>query len=769
LSNPTLSRQLAKIFCNVTLGLAGMASLPAVAFEPFVVKDIRVDGIQRTEAGTVFGYLPVRVGETMTDQKAADAIKALFATGFFKDVRLEVEKDVLIVLVEERPAIAVVDFSGAKEFEKDVLKKALKDIGVAESRIFDRSSLERAEQELKRQYLSRGKYGLRITTTVTPLERNRVAISFKLDEGEIAKIQAINIVGNQAFKTSVLLDQMRLATPNWISWYTKNDQYSRQKLSGDLETLRSFYLDRGYMEFQIDSTQVSISADKKEVFLTVNITEGNKFTVSDVKLAGELLGREQELTRLIKLKKGEAYSGTQMNETLKALTDRLGAFGYAFANANAAPEIDRDKHQVAFTIFVDPGRRVYVRQINVVGNNRTRDVVVRREMRQFESSWYDAEKVTQSRDRVDRLGHFKEVSIETPAVTGVTDQVDVNVRVEEKPTGSFTLGAGFSSAEKLILSTGIQEQNIFGSGKSLGLNVNTSKSNTTYVVSHGDPYFTEDGVSRTIDVAHRKTNGGQLGLGSYTVKTTRLGMRFGVPTTEYDRISYGAAYEGTNLQLDSSSPANYVTYANQFGNRSNAFVLSLGWERDTRDSAISPTTGRMNRADFDVTAPLGDLRYARASYQDQYYYKISKDYTVALNGEIDYGRGFGGKPYPIFKNFYAGGIGTVRGYRDATLGPRNSNGDPTGGASRIFGNVEFYMPMPGMGNDRSARLFGFFDVGNVYAEGQRILLSDLRYSVGIGLNWLSPLGPLKFSFGRALNRKEPEKAQAFQFMMGTGF
>ncbi|TAK92206.1 MAG: outer membrane protein assembly factor BamA [Burkholderiaceae bacterium] len=741
----------------------------ASAFEPFVVRDIRVDGIQRTEAGTVFSYLPVHVGDTMTDEKAAEAIKALFATGFFKDVRLEVEKDVLVVLVEERPAIAAVDFVGAKEFDKDVLKRALKEIGVAESRIFDRSSLERAEQELKRQYLSHGKYGLRITTTVTPLERNRVAISFKLDEGQIAKIQGINFVGNQAFKESVLVDQMKLATPGWMSWFTKSDQYSRQKLSGDLETLRSFYLDRGYMEFQIDSTQVSISADKKEVFLTINITEGEKFTISDVKLAGDLLGREQELTALIKIKRGEAYSGTQMNETLKAITDRLGAFGYAFANANAAPDIDRDKHQVAFTIFVDPGRRVYVRQVNVIGNSRTRDVVIRREMRQFESSWYDAEKVTQSRDRVDRLGYFKEVAIETPPVTGVTDQVDVNVRVEEKPTGSFTLGAGFSSSEKVILTTGIQEQNIFGSGKSLALNVNTSKANTTYVLSHGDPYFTEDGVSRSTDLAFRKTQGGPLGLGTFVVKTSKLGVRFGVPTSDYDRMSYGLAYEGTDLQLDSTSPLNYQTYASEFGNKSNALVASVGWSRDTRDSGLAPSKGRFSRADLDVTVPAGDLRYARATYQDQYYYKVSRDYTIAFNGEIDYGKGFGGKPYPIFKNFFAGGIGSVRGYKDATLGPRDANGNPTGGASRLFGNVEFLMPMPGLGSDRTVRLFGFFDGGNVYAEGQKIQLSDLRYSVGFGVNWLSPMGPFKLSFGHALNRKEPEQAQSLQFTFGTGF
>lgn len=761
--NYTQIKRLAAFFAISLTGLS------AEAFEPFVVKDIRVDGIQRTEAGTVFGYLPVRVGDTLTDQKAADAIKALFATGFFKDVRLEVEKDVLLVLVEERPAIAVVEIVGAKEFDKDVLKKALKEIGVGESRIFDRASLDRAEQELKRQYLSRGKYGLKITTTVTPLERNRVSISFKLDEGEIAKIQSINIVGNKTFKQSELLDQLTLATPNWLSWYTKNDQYSRQKLSGDLEALRSFYLDRGYMEFTIDSTQVSISPDKKEVFLTINITEGDKFTLSEVKLAGELLGREQELKELITVSPGETYSGSKMAESTKKITDRLGVFGYAFANVNAVPELDREKHTASFTFLVDPGRRVYVRKINVTGNNRTRDEVVRREMRQFESSWYDADKVAKSRDRVDRLGYFKEVSIETPAVVGATDQVDVNVKVEEKPTGSLSLGVGFSSAEKIIFSTSVQEQNIFGSGKSLGLDLSTAKAKKAFVISQGDPYFTDDGISRVVDFGFRKTDALELNLGDYKIKTLNAGIHFGIPVSEQDRINVGLSAESTGLSTNPNSPSRYLAYVDQYGSNSVGLIPSVGWQHDTRDSALAPTTGRLRSVNLDMALPVGDLRFARAIYHEQYFYKISKDYTLALNGELDYGKGYGGKPYPLFKNFFAGGIGSVRGYSDSTLGPRDTNNDPIGGTKRILGSAEFFFPMPGLGNDRSVRLFGFTDAGNVFGESERFRLSNLRYSIGLGVNWISPVGPLKFSLGKPLNLKEPEKAQRIQFTVGTGF
>ena len=753
----------------ITFFVMGFTGFSAEAFEPFVVKDIRVDGIQRTEAGTVFGYLPVRVGDTLTDQKAADAIKALFATGFFKDVRLEVEKDVLVVLVEERPAIAVVEIVGAKEFDKDVLKKALKEIGVGESRIFDRAALDRAEQELKRQYLSRGKYGLKITTTVTPLERNRVSVSFKLDEGEIAKIQSINIVGNKVFKQSELLNQLTLATPNWLSWYTKNDQYSRQKLSGDMEVLRSFYLDRGYMEFTLDSTQVSISPDKKEVFLTINITEGEKFTLSEVKLAGELLGRENELKALITVKPGETYSGSKMSEITKNMTDRLGVFGYAFANVNAAPELDREKRTASFTFFVDPGRRVYVRRINVAGNTRTRDEVVRREMRQFESSWYDADKVAKSRDRIDRLGFFKDVAIETPPVVGATDQVDVNVKVEEKATGNVSLGLGFSSSEKIIISGSVQEQNIFGSGKSFGVDVSTARARKTFVISQGDPYFTDDGISRTIDFGFRKTDAAELNLGDYKIRTFNTGVRFGIPVNDQDRINIGLAAESTGLSTNPNSPSRYLAYVDQYGSTSAGLIPSIGWQRDTRDSALAPTTGGLRQVSFDMALPVGDLRFVRAIYQEQHFYKINKDYTLALNGELDYGKGYGNKPYPLFKNFYAGGIGSVRGYRDSTLGPRDTNGDPIGGTKRILGNVEFFFPMPGLGNDRSVRLFGFADAGNVFGEGEKLTLSNLRYSIGFGLNWVSPVGPLKFSLGKPLNLKDPEKAQRIQFTVGSGF
>jgi outer membrane protein insertion porin family len=434
----------------------------AWAFEPFVVKDIRVEGIQRIEAGTVFNYLPVKVGDRLTDEKAAAAIRALFATGFFRDVRLEVQGNVLIVAIEERPAISSIEFSGMKEFEKDKVKQGLRDVGFQEGRIFDRALLDQAEQELKRQYLTRALYGVDITTTVTPLERNRVAINFNIIEGEAAKIRRINIVGNKAFSEDELLGAMQLRTPGMTSWFSKNDQYSRQKLQGDLESLRSFYLNSGYMEFNIESTQVSITPDRRDIYVTINVTEGEKYTVTEIKFGGDLLVPESELRSLVSVRAGETFSREKLTESSKAISERLGREGYAFANVNATPEIDKEKRTVKFTFLVDPGRRVYVRRINVTGNSRTRDEVIRREMRQLEGSFFDSAKLQLSKQRIDKTGYFSEVEVETPPVAGTTDEVDVNVRVKEKPTGAFLVGVGFSSVDRLILQASVHPALLHG-------------------------------------------------------------------------------------------------------------------------------------------------------------------------------------------------------------------------------------------------------------------------------------------------------------------
>ena len=765
---------------NLIAGLvAALFATSASAFEPFVVKDIRVEGIQRTEAGTVFSYLPVKVGDMMTDEKAAKAVKALFATGFFKDVRLEIEGGVLVVLIDERPAIASVSFNGLKAFEKDQILKGLREVGLAESRIFDRALVERAEQELKRQYLSRGYYSVNVTTTVTPLERNRVGISFSIEEGDVAKIRQINIIGAKEIPEKDLLEIFELRTPGWFTWYTKNDQYSKQKLAGDLENLRSHYLNRGYLEFNIDSTQVSIIPDKHDIYITVNVTEGHKYTVSSVKLAGDLRVAEDELRKLISLRPGDTFSREKLTETTKQISDRLGNDGYAFANVNASPEINKDKREAAFTIFVDPGRRVYVRNVNITGNTRSRDEVLRREVRQMESSWYDGEKINKSRTRLDRLGHFEDVTLETPPVPGTTDQVDVNINVKEKATGNIMLGAGFSSSEKLVLSGSIQQQNLFGSGKTVGVQINTSKVNKVYSLSYTDPYYTIDGVSRGFDIYDRKTDTSSLNtIGSYASQSLGGGVRFGLPIAEDDYVSAGLSLDSTRLKMNSTSPAIYQKYVNEFGETNTTTLATAGWLKETIDSRLYPTKGGSNRLVGELGLPagkMGTLRYYRATYQRQEFIPMpwSRNTSLLLNGEFGYAKGYGGNTLPFFKNFYAGGIGSVRGYDSGSLGPvvtdAFGNESRLGGNRRVVGNAELLFPMPGSGLDKSVRLGAFIDGGQVWGQSDKMSFGDLRYSMGVSLAWSSPMGPLKFSFANPFHKKPDDKIQRLQFQMGTTF
>lgn len=752
--------------------IAGMFATTAFALDPFVVKDIRVEGIQRTDAGTIFSYLPVKVGETIDEEKAAAAIKALYATGFFRDVRLEAQNGVLIVTVLERPTISAIEVTGAKEFDKDTLKKALKDVGLAESRIFDRSALDRAEQEIKRQYISRGRYAAEVTTIVTPQERNRASINFVVTEGEVAKIAQVNIVGNTVFSEKELLGEMVLTTPGWLTWYTKNDQYSKQKLAADLESVRSYYTNRGYLEFNVDSTQVSITPNKEEIYITVNLTEGPKYTVSDIRMGGELLLPEAELLRLVRLKPGEVFSRERLTESAKLIGDRLGVEGYAFANVNAVPELDKAKREVAFTFFVDPGRRVYIRRINISGNTRTRDEVIRREVRQIEGAWYDNTKIQRSKVRVDRLGFFSDINIETPAVAGTNDQVDLDMTVTEKATGSLNLGAGFSQGDGLILSGSIAQQNVFGSGNSLVLQVNSSRVNKVYSVSYTNPYYTPDGISRGFDIYRRDVDSSSLTIASYQTKTYGAGIRFGVPLTETDSINFGLAAERTELALNDSVPViRYLDYVNTFGYVTTSLVARAGWARDTRDSVLYPTTGRLQSINSEIGVPGTDLRYYKINYQHQWFKPIGliKDWVLALNGEFGYGGGYGGRPLPFYKNYYAGGVSSVRGYDTSTLGPRDENGDPVGGTRRIVGNVELLFPFPGLKTDKSVRGSVFFDVGQIKGPGSQPEFETFRYATGIALQWASPVGPLKFSFAFPLGAHEGDKIQRFQFQVGTGF
>ncbi|MEJ8847392.1 outer membrane protein assembly factor BamA [Variovorax rhizosphaerae] len=801
----------------VALVAASLAATAAWAVEPFTVRDIRVEGLQRVEPGTIFASLPFRVGDTYSDERGSAAIRALFDLGLFKDVRIDVNGNVLVVIVEERPTIAGVDFAGTKEFDKAALTKALREIGLAEGRPFDKALADRAEQELKRQYISRSLYNATIITTVTPTERNRVNLTFSVNEGDSARIKDIRIVGNKEFSESTLLGLFDQDSGGWLAWYTKSNQYARTKLNADLETLRSYYITRGYLEFRIDSTQVAISPDRQDLSITVNITEGEKFTVAGVKLAGNYLGRDDEFKSLVTIKPGEPYNGELVAQTTKAFTDYFGTFGYAFARVQARPEIDRSNNTVTMNLVAEPSRRVYVRRVSIGGNNRTRDEVVRREFRQFEASWYDGDKIKLSRDRIDRLGYFTEVNVDTQEIPGVPDQVDLTVTLVEKPTGTLQLGAGFSTADKVSVTFGITQENAFGSGNFLGLNVNTSKYNRVISLNTTDPYFTKDGISRTFSLYHTSTSPYNDTVdGTYRLTSDGGSIRFGVPFSEVDTVFFGVGAErykfDTGTQALLYTPTSYKNYFD-CGPTVSGFTcaedtkwgipLTVGWARDDRDSALVPSRGKLQRANLEVGV-AGDMRYVRSSYQYQQFFPISKQYTFAINTEVGYAKAFGGKDYPIFKNFYAGGLGSVRGFEQNSLGPKDTpfpgqtEGAAIGGTKKAIFNAELGTPFPGAGNDRTLRLYGFFDAGNVWGDrqyqqdGTPVLTEQqwkaqnkIRASVGIGISWISPLGPLRIAYAIPVKQQKEipnvtsnpfdpplvskDRIQRVQFQIGTAF
>lgn len=752
-----------------------VAALPAWAVDAFTLRDIRVEGLQRVEPGTIFASLPFRVGDTFSGDLGSAAIRSLFGLGLFSDVRLQVDGDVLVVIVQERPTVADITFAGIREFDNEVLRRALRDVGLTEGRPFDRALADRAEQELKRQYLNRSMYAVDVTTTVTPIDRNRVNINFSVSEGDVTRIREIRVVGNEAFNDSTIRGLFNLNTGNWLSWYTRSDRYSRARLNADLETLRSFYLTRGFLEFSIDSTQVAITPGKEDMSITVNITEGKRYVVSSVRLEGDFLGREDDFKSLIRIRPGQAYNAEDVAETIRGFTDYFGTFGFAFARVDSVPEINRDNASVAIVIQAQPSRRAYVRRIDIQGNNRTRDEVIRREFRQLEASWFDSDRVRLSRDRVDRLGFFTQVSIDTREVPDAPDQVDLVVTVEERPTGNLTLGAGFSQAERLSLVAGIQQENVFGSGNYLGLNLNTSDFNRQFSLTTVDPYFTEDGISRSFDLFYRTTRPLTSQEGDYRLVTPGASIRFGVPFTETDTVFFGIGLEQTRIEAGTGLPDAYRRFINDFGSSASSVPLTVGWSRDSRDSALVPTQGRLIRLNAELGVG-GDTRYTRFNGQYQQYIALSRQYTLAFNAEAGWGKGLGGRPFPLFKNFFGGGLGSVRGFEQGTLGGTSGiDGNLTnlsyiGGSRMVLLNTELIAPFPGAGNDRTLRMFGFFDIGNVSDDfRQSTKLSDLRASAGVGISWISPVGPLRIAYARPVRKFTNDKPQSIQFQIGTSF
>lgn len=753
---------------------AAQAAPDTPASSGFTIQDIRVEGLTRIEPGTVFSYLPFKIGTPFTDDKASAAIRALYATGFFNDVRIATEGNVVIVNVAERSVIGTIDFTGLHEFDRDAIEKAMKAVGLVSGHAYDPSLVSKAEQELKRQYLTRGYYAAEVTTTVSPIDRNRVGLLFSVVEGPSAKIRQVAFIGNHVFSDATLRDEMQLSTPNWFSWYTKDDLYSKDKLATDLDAVRAYYLDRGYLEFNIESTQVSLSPDRKDMDLTIALHEGKPYTISGIRLAGDLLGREAELNRIIAIRAGERFSAAKLKDTTQALIDKLGEYGYAFATINTVPQIDQQHHTVDLTLQVTPGRRVYVRHIDISGNTRTRDEVIRREMRQMEDAWFDSSRLKLSKERINRLGYFTDVDVTTVPVEGTADQVDVQVKVTEKPTGTISLGLGYGSGEGPIISAGVSQDNVFGSGQTIAVNANTATTMRTLSVSQTDPYFTIDGVKRITDVYYRttqplyysSTNDTSFRIISYGVDT-----KFGIPFSESDMVYFGLGLEQDRLDVDSTTPQSYIDYVNTFGRVSNVAPFTIGWSRDMRDSALIPGHGYFLQANAEYGTPIGTVSYYKTDVQAQYYHSFARGLVLGFNVQAGYGNGLGSQPYPIFKNYFAGGIGSVRGYEPGSLGPRDATtGDPIGGSRMVVGNVEMTVPLPGTGYDRTLRVFTFVDGGNVWGtEGNSVGANGLRYSYGVGLEWISPIGPLKIDYALPIVHHTGDQYQKFQFQIGTSF
>ena len=755
--------------CLMLLGI--VFATPLYSAESFVIEDIRVEGLQRISAGTVFNYLPIRIGQTLEPGDSADLIRALYKTGFFRDVRLEREGDVLIVFVRERPAVASINISGNKSLETDQLLVALKDIGLAEGRVLNRFLLDKIGQELHRQYFNLGKYGAKIETTVTPLERNRVAVNISVKEGETATIRRINIVGNQAFEEDDLLDEFDLATTGLLSFLTRDDQYSRQQLSGDLEKLRSYYLDRGYLNFKITSTQVSITPDKQGIYITINIDEGDVYTVSDIKLAGQLVVPEDEFFSMIYMSRGEVFSRKEVTGGADRISKMLGSKGYAFANVNSIPDIDEETKQVDLTYYVDPGKRVYVRRINMKGNNNTRDEVLRREMLQDEAAWFSSEQVRKSRERLQRLGFFDEVNVETPAVPGSTDQVDVDISVVEKEAGNLSAGLGFSQSQGVIFNASITQNNFLGTGKRVSMGFNNSSSNTVYRLTYVNPYYTVDGISRGFRLTYRQTDFDEVDIANYNTDLAVAGVTFGIPLNETDRLTMDLDLNSTDYKVGSDASDEVRNFRRNNGSNFIDFDLGLSWSHDSRDSALMPTSGGLQRFSASSTLPMSDLEYYKLNYIQRRYFPLTNFFTLGVKADVAYGDAYGDtSTLPPWQRYFAGGLKTVRGFKDFSLGPLDSKGDPVGGNMRVVGNAEILFPAPFKLMEKTVRLSLFVDAGNVYAtDDGNFDVSDIRYSTGAGFFWLSPFGALGFSLAYPINDESQDETEYFQFAFGAAF
>ncbi|MDN5848325.1 MAG: outer membrane protein assembly factor BamA [Nitrococcus sp.] len=753
------------------LAVALLAQLHiAAAGDAFKVSDIRINGLQRISAGTVFNYLPLQVGDRIDAERVAESIRALYRTGFFQDVTLAREGNVLIVDVVERPAIARIELHGNDEIASDKLLEALKGVGLAEGRVFNRSLLATVERELQRQYFALGYYDVQIESTVSPVRRNRVSIRIDVREGETASVQKIQFVGNERFSDNDLRDQFELGPRAWWAFFSDSDKYSRQKLAGDLERLRSFYQNQGFINFSITSTQVTITPDRRRIYITVNLAEGEQYHVRDINLAGNLVIPEQELRSLLKVKSDALFSQLAVTESADAIRKKFGEIGYAFANVNAVPDVNAQAKTVDLTFFVDPAERVYVRRINITGNARTSDEVIRQEMQQLEGSWLSTDKVKQSRLRLNRLGFFNEVNIETPRVPGESDQVDVNVHVEERQTGSLRAGIGFGTGTGLLLNLGVQQDNFLGTGDRLGFTINNNRINTVYEVSYLDRFYTLSGIDRRFALAYRDTNAGNANLANYSFESFTGSYGYAIPLSNTDSVDLGLDFENLKLNLSSNPTTIQENFIASNGRQNMTFSAVLGWLHDSRNSAIFPTEGWRHNITGQIAVPGSELTYYRLDHDQQLYLGLIKGLTLALSSTVSYGDGYGKTTsLPFYRNFYAGGISSVRGFRINTLGPRDENNNPTGGNFRLLGSAGLRFPTPFI-DPKAAQFLAFVDMGQVYDTSRGgVDLGELRYTTGLAVTWFSPMGPLTISLAQPLNASSDDDTQVFQFAIGSFF
>lgn len=754
--------------------------------DPFTVADIRVEGLQRVSAGTVFGALPINVGDRLNEAAGQAIIRNLFRLGFFNDISIARDGNVLVIELSERPAIDSITLDGNESIPDEALLEGLQDSGLAEGEIFRRATLERVDLELERQYVAQGRYGASIDSRVEELPRNRVAINIEIEEGSVAKVRHLNIVGNSVYSDRQLLDEFELSLPHPILFWRSDDRYSREKLGGDLERLEAYYRDSGYVNFGIESTQVSVNPEKSEVYVTINVDEGEKYSIGDVQIAGELNDVPvQALEPLLLVFEGQTFSQAAITASEERLVDALGNAGYTFANASGVPEINEDDKTVDLRFFVEAGQRAYVRRIDFRGNTVTRDRVLRREMRQFEGGWASSAQIDISKLRLERLGYFKEVNVETPAVPGSDNQIDVLYSVEEQPSGSISATLGYSQVSGMILGAQYQEKNVFGSGNSLGLGINWSKYQQSVNFNFFDPYFTVDGISRGFNVYARRTDYDERNIARYSTDAYGAGVNFGYPISETARVNFGFSVDRTEIRRGVYPALEIAEFLDEEGSDFNNLGLTIGFSSSRLNRGLFPTAGSSQDLSLEVAAPISDLSFYRLRYEGQKFYPLGDGFSLRLHTKLGYGDGYGdSNKMPFFEHFYAGGFGSVRGYEMNTLGPQATRApndpfqrrdvQPFGGNVLITGGLELIVPMPFVDDQSQFRPVLFLDGGNVFntdcpdvsevCEGPA--LDELRYSAGFGVTWLTGLGPITLGIAKALNAKDTDEEEFFQFELG---